>query len=166
MSVKKDKKSKNNYLSNGENIAVNKRARFDYEIGDTYEAGMQLTGSEVKSLRLGKASIGESYATEEDGKIVLINADIAEYTATPRYLQHQPKRTRILLLNRKEIHKLMGATQKEGMTIVPMRLYFNKRGYVKCEIGLGKGKKTHDKRDTIKNRDWSRDKARIMKEKG
>ena len=163
---KKEKKSSNNYLGSGENIAVNKRARFDYEITDIYEAGIQLYGSEVKSCRLGKASINEAYATPEGDDIMLINANIAEYTQSPRHAQHQPDRPRKLLLHQREINKLMGAVQREGMTIVPMKIYFNKRGLVKCKVGLGKGKKTHDKRDTVKKRDWNRQKARLMKENG
>ncbi|MAS88049.1 MAG: SsrA-binding protein [Micavibrio sp.] len=161
---KKAKKAGNNYLGSNENIAVNKRARFDYEITDIYEAGMQLQGSEVKSCRLGKVSINESYATVEKGNIVLVNLNIAEYTQSPRFAQHQPTRTRKLLLHQKEINKLIGAVQKDGMTLVPMRVYFNKKGLVKCEIGLGKGKKTHDKRQTIKERDWNKQKARLIKD--
>ena len=162
--AKTQSKKRNNYLGANENIAVNKRACFDYDIKETFEAGIQLYGSEVKSCRLGKASINESYATAEQGDIVLINANIAEYSAAPRAFQHAPTRKRKLLLHQKEINKLMGAVQKDGMTLVPMRLYFNKRGLVKCEIGLGKGKKVHDKRETQKDRDWSRQKQRIMKD--
>lgn len=166
MADNKAEKGKNNYLSNGENISVNRRARFDYEIEDIYEAGIVLTGSEVKSLRMGKASIKESYATEQDGDIVLVNANIAEYPPAPRYLQHQPTRLRKLLLKQREINKLIGAVQKEGMTLVPMKIYFNNRGLVKLQLGLGKGKKTQDKRDTVKTRDWNRQKQRLMREKG
>ncbi|HCK33493.1 MAG: SsrA-binding protein [Micavibrio sp.] len=166
MTGKKEKKSKNNYLSNGDNIAVNKRARFDYAIEDTFEAGMQLTGSEVKSMRLGKVSLNESYADEQKGEIFLINANVAEYPSAPNYLQHQPTRLRKLLLNQKEINKIIGSIQRAGYTLVPMRLYFNKRGLVKCELGLGRGKKEHDKRETKKERDWSRQKNRLLRENG
>lgn len=166
MTANKEKKKRNNYLSNGENIAVNKRARFDYQISDVYEAGLLLQGSEVKSLRLGRASINESYATVQNNDIVLINANIAEYTQAPKYAQHSPTRIRKLLLNQREINKMIGAIQREGMTLVPIRLYFNNRGLAKLELGLGKGKKEHDKRDTIKDRDWTREQQRIMKEKG
>lgn len=164
MTGKKEKKSKNSYLSNGDNIAVNKRARFDYAIEDTFEAGMQLTGSEVKSMRLGKVSLNESYADEQKGEIFLINANVAEYPPAPNYLQHHPTRLRKLLLNQKEINKIIGSIQRAGYTLVPMRLYFNARGLVKCQLGLGKGKKEHDKRDTKKERDWNKQKQRLLKQ--
>jgi SsrA-binding protein len=149
----------------GKLVAENRKARFNYEIGDTLEAGIALTGSEVKSLRLGRANIADSYATDDGGELYLINAHIAEYTQAGR-ANHSPTRPRKLLLHRKEIGKLAGAIQREGMTVVPLKLYFNQRGIAKVLLGLAKGKKLHDKRDTEKRRDWDRQKARLMREKG
>ncbi len=149
----------------GKLVAENCKARFNYEIGDTVEAGIALTGSEVKSLRSGKANIANSYASEEGGELYLINAHIAEYTQAGR-ANHSPTRPRKLLLHRKEIGKLAGAIQREGMTVVPLKLYFNQRGIAKVLLGLAKGKKLHDKRDTEKRRDWDRQKGRLMREKG
>ncbi len=146
-------------------VAVNRRARFDYEIEDTFEAGLQLTGTEVKSLRQGRANIAESYVSPEKGEIYLINADIPPYEGGNRF-NHEPRRPRKLLLHKKEIHKLASAVQKEGRTIAPLRLYFNKRGIAKLQIGLAKGKKTVDKRQTIKERDWNRQKQRLLKDYG
>ncbi len=143
-------------------IAQNKRARFDYEILNTYEAGIELFGSEVKSLRLGKASINESYADEEDSELFLINAHIEEYKNANK-MNHAPRRHRKLLLHRRELNKIFSAIQKDGMTAVPLRMYFDRNGRAKLQIGLAKGKKLHDKRQTIKERDWQRDKARILK---
>lgn len=125
-----------------------------------------LVGTEVKSLRLGQASINEAYVGPKKGEIVLFNAHIPEYQQAGPKMQHEPKRERKLLLHQREINKLMGAVQKEGYTIVPVRLFFNNKGLAKMEIALGKGKKVHDKRETKKERDWNRDKARIMREKG
>ncbi len=149
----------------GKLVADNRKARFNYEIGDTLEAGIALTGSEVKSLRSGRANIADAYATDDGGELYLINAHIAEYTQAGR-TNHAPTRPRKLLLHRKEIGKLSGAIQREGMTVVPLKLYFNQRGIAKVLLGLAKGKKLHDKRDTEKRRDWDRQKGRLMREKG
>ncbi|HEY8276980.1 MAG TPA: SsrA-binding protein SmpB [Methyloceanibacter sp.] len=149
----------------GKLVAENRKARFNYEIGDTFEAGIALTGSEVKSLRSGKANIGDSYASDEGGELYLLNVHIAEYSQAGR-ANHEPTRPRKLLLHRKEIGKLAGAIQREGMTVVPLKLYFNQRGIAKVLLGLAKGKKLHDKRDTEKRRDWDRQKGRLMREKG
>jgi len=146
-------------------VAVNRRARFNYEIGDTYEAGIALTGSEVKSLRTGKATIAESYADAHEGEIWLINANIPAYAQAGRF-NHEPKRHRKLLLHKRQINKLIGAVEREGMTIVPLRLYFNERGRAKIEIALARGKKLHDKRETAKKRDWQRQKSRLLRVKG
>jgi len=147
------------------NVAENRKARFNYEIVDTFEAGLVLTGTEVKSLREGKANIAESYATEEGGEIWLINSYLPEYLQANRF-NHETRRRRKLLLNRKEVRKLIGAVQREGMSLVPLRIYFNDRGRAKLELALAKGKKLHDKRETEKKRDWDRQKARLMREKG
>jgi SsrA-binding protein len=149
----------------GKLVAENRKARFNYEIGDTFEAGIALTGSEVKSLRSGKANICDSYASDEGGELYLLNVHIAEYSQAGR-TNHEPTRPRKLLLHRKEIGKLAGAIQREGMTVVPLKLYFNQRGIAKALLGLAKGKKLHDKRDTEKRRDWDRQKGRLMREKG
>lgn len=146
----------------GKTIAENRRARFDYFIEDTMEAGLVLTGTEVKSLRVGRANIAESYASVENGEIVLINADIPPYAGGNRF-NHEPRRHRKLLLHAKQIGKLIGAVQREGRTIIPTKLYWNEKGIAKLEIGLAKGKKLHDKRETSAERDWQRDKARLMK---
>ncbi|HEX6859338.1 MAG TPA: SsrA-binding protein SmpB [Caulobacteraceae bacterium] len=146
-------------------IAENRRARFDYFITDTMEAGLMLTGTEVKSLRVGKANIAESYAAVEGNEVVLINADIPPYAGGNRF-NHDPRRPRKLLLHRKQIDRLMGAVNREGLTIIPTKLYWNEKGIAKLEIGLAKGKKLHDKRDTVAERDWQRDKARLMRDKG
>ncbi len=146
-------------------IAENRRARFDYFIEETYEAGLILTGSEVKSLREGRANIAESYASAEGGDIVLINADIPPFKHGNRF-NHEPRRPRKLLLHKKEIGKLMGAVQREGQTLIPLKLYFNERGLAKLELGIAKGKKLHDKRQAAADRDWQRDKARLLREKG
>lgn len=146
-------------------VAVNRRARFDYEIGDTFEAGIQLLGTEVKSLRAGKANIAEAYVSPEKGEIFLINSDIPAYSHGNRF-NHAPRRPRKLLLRKREIDKLSGAVAREGRTIVPLRLYFNDRGIAKLQIGLAKGKKSVDKRETTKERDWQRQKQRILKTYG
>ncbi|GBE42248.1 SsrA-binding protein [bacterium BMS3Bbin10] len=146
-------------------VAENRKARRNYEIGETFEAGLMLSGTEVKSLRSGKANIAESYASDEKGELFLINAYIPEYAEASRF-NHAPRRPRKLLLHRKEIHKLMIAIQREGMTLVPLRLYFNDRGIAKLELALGKGRKLHDKRQAERKRDWDRQKARLMREKG
>ncbi|MGA8689608.1 MAG: SsrA-binding protein SmpB [Methyloceanibacter sp.] len=149
----------------GKLVAENRKARFNYEIGDKLEAGIVLLGSEVKSLRAGKANIADAYASDEGGALYLINAHIAEYAQSGR-TNHDPTRPRKLLLHRREVGRLMGAIQREGMTVVPLKLYFNARGIAKVELGLAKGKKLHDKRETEKKRDWERQKGRLMREKG
>lgn len=146
-------------------VAVNRKARFNYEIGEVFEAGIALTGTEVKSLRNGKATIAESYADARGGELWLVNANIPEYLQANRN-NHEPRRARKLLLHRRQINKLIGAIEREGMTIVPLKLYFNKRGRAKMEIALARGKKLHDKRASIKKRDWSREKGRLMRQKG
>lgn len=146
-------------------VAENRRARFDYEILDTVEAGLVLEGTEVKSLRVGKAQITEAYATPENGEIWLINAHIPEYLQANRF-NHNERRKRKLLLSKREMNRFMGAVEKNGNTIVPLKLYFNERGRAKLLIGLGKGKKSHDKRQTERDRDWARQKSRVMKEHG
>lgn len=150
---------------NGRLVADNRKARHHYEFIDTLEAGLVLTGTEVKSLRNGQANIAESYASAEDGEIWLINAYIPEYSEANRF-NHDPRRRRKLLLHRREMARLASAVQKEGMTIVPNRLYFNDRGRVKLQIALARGRKTHDKREEAKKRDWQREQARLMREKG
>lgn len=146
-------------------VADNRAARFHYAIEDTFEAGIALTGTEVKSLRSGKATIGEAYAGPSGNDLMLFNAMIPEYLEANRF-NHNTKRPRRLLLHRRQIDKLIGATQRQGMTVVPLKIYFNERGRAKVELGLGKGKQLHDKRETAKQRDWQRDKARLMREKG
>ena len=146
--------------------ADNRRARYDYEIGEIFEAGLMLTGTEVKSLRTGKATIAESYATvDRAGELFLINATIPEYLQGNRF-NHEPKRPRKLLLKSREIVKLAKGVEREGMTIVPLKVYFNERGRAKIEIALGRGKKLHDKRESEKKRDWNRDKSRILRDRG
>lgn len=147
------------------NVAENRKARFNYEIIDTFEAGLVLTGTEVKSLREGKANIAESYASEEGGEIWLINSYLPEYLQANRF-NHETRRRRKLLLNKKEVRKLIGAVQREGMSLIPLKIYFNDRGRAKLELALAKGKKLHDKRETEKKRDWDRQKARLMRDKG
>jgi SsrA-binding protein len=146
-------------------IAENRRARFDYFLDETMEAGLVLTGTEVKSLRNGRANIAESYASVEGDEIVLINADIPPYAGGNRF-NHEPRRPRKLLLKRKQISRLIGAVQREGRTIVPTKLYWNDKGLAKLEISLAKGKKLHDKREAVAERDWQRDKARLMRDRG
>lgn len=145
--------------------ADNRKARFNYAIGESFEAGIALTGTEIKSLRNGKATISESYADAKDGEIWLVNSNIPEYLQANRN-NHAPKRLRKLLLHKRQINKLIGAVEKEGMTIVPLKIYFNPRGMAKVEIALAKGKKLHDKRDTEKKRDWARERGRVMRDKG
>jgi SsrA-binding protein len=146
-------------------VAENRRARFDYFIEDTLEAGIALTGTEVKSLRNGRANIAESYAAVEGREIVLVNANIPEYGPANRF-NHEPRRPRKLLLHRKQIDKLIGAVQREGRTLAPLRLYFNDKGRVKLELALATGKKAHDKRAAVAERDWKREQGRLMREKG
>jgi len=146
-------------------VADNRRARFNYEIGESFEAGIALTGSEVKSLRHGRATIAESYADARGGEIWLINANIPEYLQAGRF-NHPPKRPRKLLLHARQINRLAGAVYREGMTIIPLKLYFNERGRAKLELALAKGKKLHDKRETLKKRSWEREKGRLLRQKG
>jgi SsrA-binding protein len=158
MAAKKDKTS---------NVAAqNRRARHDYAILETVEAGIVLKGSEVKSLREGRASIGEAFATEEGGELWLRNAYIPEYAGTNKVFGHEPRGARKLLVHRREMAKLAAAQQRKGMTLVPLKIYFNNRGIAKVLLGLGEGKKHHDKRQAVKDRDWGRQKARLMREKG
>ena len=147
------------------NAAVNRRARFDYAIGQTFDAGIVLTGTEIKSLRSGKATIGESYAAEKDGELWLVNAYVPEYLEANRF-NHETKRPRKLLLHKREIARLINAVNREGMTIVPLKIFFDDKGWAKVEIALAKGKKLHDKRESEKKRDWGREKSRIMKNRG
>jgi SsrA-binding protein len=145
-------------------VADNRKARFNYFIDDTMEAGLALTGTEVKSLRSGKATIAESYADSRDGEIWLINSNIPEYLKANRF-NHVPKRPRKLLLHRRQINKLMGAVEREGMTLVPLKLYFNEKGRAKVELALARGKKLYDKRDTEKKRSWDRERGRLLRQK-
>ncbi|MCB2084507.1 MAG: SsrA-binding protein SmpB, partial [Sphingomonadaceae bacterium] len=146
-------------------VAENRRARFDYQVDDKFEAGIVLQGTEVKALRAGEASIAESYAEVRDGQVWLINANIPEYSHGNR-LNHEPKRPRKLLLNEREIAKLTGAVERKGMTLVPLSVYFNGKGRAKLELALAKGRQAQDKREYVKDRDWKRDKARLLREKG
>ena len=146
-------------------VADNRKARFNYAIGEVFEAGVVLTGSEVKSLRSGRANIGESYAGTRDGELWLLNSNISEYRQAGRD-NHEPKRPRKLLLHKRQIGKLIGAVEREGMTVVPLKIYFDNNGRAKVEIALAKGKKLHDKRETDKNRSWERERGRIMRDKG
>jgi SsrA-binding protein len=145
--------------------AVNRRARFNYEIGQTFEAGVALTGTEVKSLREGRSNIADSFAGEKNGELWLFNAYIPEYLQANRF-NHETRRPRKLLLHKREVNKLIGAVQREGMTVVPLKVYFNDRGRAKVEIALARGKKLHDKRETEKKRDWSRERSRLLRDKG
>jgi SsrA-binding protein len=151
--------------SNFRVVVHNRKARYNYQIGETLEAGIALTGSEVKSLRQGKAAIAESYADSRGGEIWLVNANIPEYLQAGRF-NHAPKRARKLLLHRRQINKLIGAVEREGMTLVPLKLYFNEKGRAKIEIALARGKKLHDKRETEKKRSWDRERGRLLRAKG
>ena len=160
MAAKKKKKEPNGL------IAENRRARYEFTLADTYEAGIQLTGTEVKSLREGQANIAESYVSPENGEVMLINANIPECQQAGPFNQHEPRRPRRLLLHKKEIARISQAVDRQGMTMVPLRLYFNDRGLVKLQIAVAQGKKLHDKRDTERKRDWNRQKQRIMRDRG
>ena len=150
--------------SAGSNVAAeNRKARFNYEILDTLEAGLVLTGTEVKSLREGRASIAESYASEEGGELWLINSNLPEYLQANRF-NHVPKRRRKILVHRTQLSRLASAIQEDGMTLVPLRIYFNDRGVAKLQLALARGKNAPDKRQTMKERDWNRQKQRILKE--
>ncbi len=146
-------------------VAQNRKARHDYFIEDKFEAGIMLAGTEVKTLRAGKGVIIDAYAAEHQGAIWLFNANIPEYESRG-YAHHEAKRPRTLLLHRREMDKLMGAVQREGITLIPLSIYFNPRGIAKVELGLARGKKQYDKRDTEKRRDWDRQKARLLRERG
>jgi SsrA-binding protein len=146
-------------------VAENRRARFEYFIEETFEAGIALSGTEVKSLRFGEGTIAESYADVRGGEAWLINSNIPEFSHGNRF-NHEPKRPRKLLLHGREIEKMIGAVERKGMTLIPLSIYFNSRGRAKVELALAKGKQTHDKRQSIKDRDWQRDKARLMRERG
>jgi SsrA-binding protein len=146
-------------------VADNRRARFNYEIGEVVEAGIALTGTEVKSLRLGKATIAESYADARAGEVWLVNANIPEYLQANRF-NHAPKRPRKLLLHKRQISKLAAAVEREGMTLVPLKMYFNEKGRAKIEIAVARGKKLHDKRETERKRSWERERGRLLRAKG
>ncbi len=146
-------------------VAENRRARFDYAIEDTYEAGIALTGTEVKSLRFGEGSIAESYAEVKGSEVWLVNSNIPEFSHGNRF-NHEPKRPRKLLLHEREINKMHGAVNRQGMTLVPLSIYFNARGRAKVELAIAKGRKAHDKREHIKEQEWKRDAARLLKERG
>ena len=152
--------------SNFKIASENRKARYHYEIGEKFEAGLVLTGTEVKALRTGKATIAESYASvDHSGEIWLINSTIPEYEGGNRF-NHEPKRQRKLLLKMREIARLSQGVQREGMTIVPLKVFFNDKGRAKIEIALGRGKQLHDKRETEKKRDWDREKGRLLRDKG
>jgi SsrA-binding protein len=151
--------------SNEKLVAENRRARFDYFLQDNFEAGIQLLGTEVKALRLGRANIAESYASVEDGALFLINATIPIYPPAGQF-NHEPTRKRRLLVHKRQYNKLRAAVEREGRTLAPLRLYFNDRGICKIELAVATGKKAADKRETSKERDWKRDQARLMREKG
>ena len=146
-------------------IAENRRARFDYFLEDFTEAGIQLLGTEIKALRDGRANIAESYAAVEGREIMLVNADIPPYKQANRF-NHEPRRRRKLLLSKREMAKLGQAVEREGMTMVPLKIYFNDRGRAKLLLAIARGKKLHDKRETEKQRDWAREKGRLLKERG
>ncbi|MEM8749510.1 MAG: SsrA-binding protein SmpB [Pseudomonadota bacterium] len=149
----------------GKIIAENRKARYNFAIDDTFEAGLVLTGTEVKSLRNGKANIAESYVSHEGGELWLINSHVPEYLQANRF-NHEPRRRRKLLMSAREIARLSQAVARDGMTIVPLKLYFNERGRAKLEVALAKGKKVHDKRETEKRRDWNREKSRLLRDRG
>ena len=159
----KAKSTKKELLNTNVTIAENRKARFDYFLEEFFETGIMLTGTEVKSLRHGQCSLTESHAIVKRGEIYLHGCNIAPYGAAGIHLQHTPTRPRKLLLHRREINKLMGRIKMEGYTLVPVKIYFNARGVAKCELALAKGKKTHDKRETIKQRDWNREKSRVLR---
>lgn len=147
-------------------IAENRKARFEFRIGEDIEAGLVLTGTEVKSLRKGQANIAESYASVEGGELWLINSYIPEYPGAGPFFQHEPRRKRKVLISKRELHKLSIAIERKGMTLVPLSIYFNAKGRAKLKLALGEGKKLHDKREDAAKRDWNRQKARLMRDKG
>ncbi|MBI1276002.1 SsrA-binding protein SmpB [bacterium] len=161
--MSKESKPTNRYISHGQ-VSENRKARFEYDVLETIEAGMVLTGSEVKSLRRGQCNIQESYAGEFKGELWLFNSTIAEWEGGNRY-NHEPKRNRKLLVSKKQLNKLQGFSNTKGMTLVPLKIYFNDKGLAKCLLGVAKGKQLHEKRDSIKDREWKRDQQRIMKDK-
>lgn len=146
-------------------VAENRKARYEYFLEEFFEAGIALQGTEVKSLRFGEGSIAESYAEVRDGQAWLVNASIPEFSHGNRF-NHEPKRPRKLLLHERQVQKLHGAVAREGMTLIPMSIYFNSRGRAKVELALAKGKKTHDKRESIKERDWKREQGRLLRDRG
>lgn len=146
-------------------IADNRKARYNYAIGDVFEAGLMLVGTEVKALRSGQASLADAFAQVKDGELYLHNCYISEYAQANRF-NHETRRKRKLLLHRREIDKLRAAVDRKGMTMIPLKIYFNEQGRVKVEIGLGSGKRMADKRQTEKDRSWARDKARVMRDRG
>jgi SsrA-binding protein len=146
-------------------VAENRRARFEYFLEDFFEAGIALTGTEVKSLRFGEGSIAESYAEVKGGEVWLVNANVPEFSHGNRH-NHEPKRPRKLLLHEREINKMRNGVARDGMTLIPLSIYFNGRGRAKVELALAKGKKLHDKRETIKDRDWKRDQQRLLRDRG
>ena len=150
----------------GRLAAQNRRARHEYFIDDTIEAGIALAGTEVKSLRLGRANIQDGYAGEMRGELYLFNAHIPEYGQAGRFFQHEPKRPRKLLVHRRQMNQLLGSVRRDGVTLVPLSIYFNDRGIAKVELGMARGKRKHDKRETDKERSWQREKARLMRDKG
>lgn len=160
---KKDKKG--GMISTNHTVADNRKARFDYEMIESFEAGIALRGTEVKALRLGHANIVESYVGPKDGELWIFNLNIPEYQQAGAHLQHEPARPRKLLLHKREIDKLIGAVSREGMSIIANRIFFNDKGRVKLDISLAKGKKLHDKRETEKQRDWNRQKQRLLRQR-
>ncbi|MQX36676.1 SsrA-binding protein SmpB [Roseospira navarrensis] len=163
MAKPKDRKG-GGLISTGR-VAENRRARHDYAIQETFEAGIVLQGTEVKSLRQGRANLSESYAGGKDDELYLFNLHVPEY-GNARHFSHETRRPRKLLMRKREIQKLLGAVSRKGMTLVPLSLYFNARGLAKVSIGLGQGKRTVDKRETVKQRDWNRQKQRLLRDKG
>ncbi|GAB5389525.1 MAG: SsrA-binding protein SmpB [Alphaproteobacteria bacterium] len=160
------KKKKKKGEGDGHIVARNRRATFDYHIDEQFEAGMMLTGTEVKSLREGRASINEAYAGQDDGEIWLFNAYIPEYSHASHKMNHPEKRNRKLLLHKREIARIIGALQNRGITLVPMRIFFNRRGLAKIIVGIGRGKREIDKRQVKKDRDWNRQKSRLLRDRG
>ncbi|RTM01744.1 SsrA-binding protein SmpB [Ancylobacter rudongensis] len=146
-------------------VADNRRARFDFEIGEVFEAGIALSGTEVKSLRSGRATVAESYVSAKTGEAIIYNTFIPEYLQANRF-NHEPRRPRKLLLHKRQIAKIWQAVEREGMTVVPLRIYFNEQGRAKVEIAIARGRKAHDKREALKAKDWARDKQRLLRDRG
>jgi SsrA-binding protein len=161
-----DKKKKTTRKDAQKFTALNRKARHDFEIGEQLEAGLVLTGTEVKALRAGRVNIAEAYAGIKFGEIYLLNANIGEYKQAGQHLQHEPRRARKLLLHKKQRNKLIGAIQREGATLVPLSLYFNARGRAKLQLAVAKGRKQHDKRAAIKDREWKKEQGRLIRNKG